>query len=102
MGALMEACDDPYLMLALHIVTHYGLPHIRMAVEDDDWLRQRMREECYNLDFSGPFLDTIMEHLDEHKRLWLRKELKDLADALFTQLDLKLLRRRILQIVALS
>lgn len=98
----MNPYDDPYLMLAYYIVTHYSLPYIKRAIEDDEWLRDRVCEDCIGLDLAGPFLDTIMEDLDNHNRLWLRGRLKELGEQLFTRLDTKRLRKRILQIVALS
>lgn len=98
----MNPYDDPYLMLALYIVTHYSKTYIKRAIEDDQWLRDRVCEDCMGLDLAGPFLDTIMEDIDSHKRLWLRARLRELGEELFTQLDVKRLRKRILQIVALS
>lgn len=94
--------DDQYLMLALYIVTHYSTAYIKRAITDDEWLRDRVCEDCMNLDLAGPFLDTIMQDIDNHKRLWLRGRLKELGAELYTQLDVKRLRKRILQIVALS
>lgn len=96
----MNPYDDPYLMLALYIVTHYSLPYIKRAIYEDDWLRDRVCEDCVNLDLAGPFLDTIMQEVDEHDRLWLRRHLQELGRQMFTKLDLKRLRKRILQILA--
>lgn len=92
--------DDAYLMLAYYIVGHYNEKQIRQAIYDDDWLKARVQEDCMNLDLCGPFLDTIMQDVDEHNRLWLRAHLKKLGSELFTKLDLKKLRKRILQIIA--
>lgn len=98
----MNLYDDPYLMLAYYIVSHYPIKTIRQAIYDDDWIKARVQEDCMNLDLCGPFLDTIMQYIDEHKRLWLRRQLKQLGAELFTQLDIKLLRKRILQIIVLQ
>lgn len=89
-------------MLAYHIVSHYSLPQIRRAIYEDEWLKARVQEDCVNMDLSGPFVDTIMQYLDEHDRLWLRRHLKALGAELFTKLDVKQLRKRILQIIALT
>lgn len=94
--------DDPYLMLAYHIVAHYPDSVLKRAVYEDEWLRARVQEDCMALDLAGPFLDVIVEHLDEHNRLWLRGRLKELGAELFTQLDVPRLRKRILQIIAVS
>lgn len=98
----MNAYDDPYLRLALYIISHYPTQQIRRAVEDDEWLRARVREDCMELDLAGPFLDTIMQDIDIHNRLWLRARLKELGDAMYTQLDVKRLRKKIIQLIALS
>lgn len=98
----MNAYDDPYLMLAYYIVTHYGLPDIKRALTEDAWLEARVCEDCIGLDLAGPFLDAIMEYVDQHKRLWLRERLKALGKEMFTQLDLKRLRRNIIRLVVLS
>lgn len=99
---MTHAYDDPYLRLALYIVSHYPIQQIRRAIEDDDWLRARVREDCMELDLAGPFLDTIMQDIDVHKRLWLRVRLKALGDEMFTQLDIKQLRKKIIQLIAIS
>lgn len=99
-GEKINPWDDPYLMLAYHIVAHYSPVQIRQAIYEDDWLKARVQEDCVNLDLCGPFLDTIMQYVDEHDRLWLRGHLKRLGAELFTKLDVKLLRKRILQIIA--
>lgn len=98
----MKTWDDPYLMLAYYIVSHYPVKTIWRALEDDNWLKMRVQEDCMDLDLKGPFLDAIMQGVDEHNRLWLRGKLKELGAELFSKLDVKLLRQRILQIVVLS
>lgn len=103
MGTGVDEIDnDAYLMLAYYMVGHYTIKQIRQAIYDDDWLKARVQEDCINLDLGGPFIDAIMQDVDEHNRLWLRAHLKALGAELFTKLDLKRLRKRILQIIALS
>lgn len=92
--------SDPYLMLAYYIVSHYPAPQIQRAIYEDDWLKARMQEDCMNLDLGGPFIDTVMQDIDERDRLWLRRHLKALGAELYTKLDLVRLRKRILQIIA--
>lgn len=102
LGGEINTYDDPYLMLAYYIVSHYPPRIIKRAIYEDEWLLARVQEDCINLDLAGPFLDAIVQDLDEHKRLWLRKHLKVLGEALYTQLDITQLRKRILQIIAIS
>lgn len=101
-GEKTNPYDDPYLMLAYHIVSHHSLPEIRRAITDDNWLRTQVQKDCVELDLAGPYLDTIMQDLDEHNRLWLRARLKELGAAMFTQLDLKRLRANIFRIIVIS
>lgn len=94
--------DDPYAMLAWYIVSHCPTAEIAQALTSEDWIRRQIRQELYTQDFRGPFLDTIMEQLDAHNRLWLRRELNELADALLTQLDIERLRHYISEISGIS
>lgn len=98
----MNVYDDPYLRLALFIISHYPEHQIKRAIEDDEWLKARIREDCVDLDLAGPFVDAIVQDLDTHKRLWLRARLKELGDAFYTQLDVKRLRKKIIQLIVLS
>lgn len=99
---IIDGSNDPYIMLAYYIVSHYSLPAIRRALTDDEWIRGRVQEDCMELDLAGPFLDAVMHDIDQHNRLWLRGRLKELGAAMFTMLDLKRLRKHILQIIVLS
>ena len=102
MGEGLTNYDDPYCMLAWFVVSHFSQAEIAQALTSEDWLRRQLRQECYGQDFRGPFLDTIMEHLDNHNRLWLRRQLNDLADALLTMLDIEKLRHYISEISGIS
>lgn len=101
MGSGLELSNDPYVMLAYYIVGHYSVIQIERALTDEEWLRNRVREDCVGLDLAGPFLDAIMCEVDQHNRVWLRGRLKELGDALFTKLDVPRLRRHIRGIVLL-
>lgn len=101
-GEKINPWDDQYLMLAYYIVSHYSLPEIRRALTDDEWVRTQVQKDCMLLDLCGPWVDAIVQDLDDHKRLWLRGRMKELGAELFTQLDLKRLRRNIFRIIAIS
>lgn len=101
-GARIKDYDDPYLMLAYYIVSHHSIVEIRRALTDNDWLKSQVQKDCMLLDLAGPYLDTIVQELDEHNRLWLRARLKELGAAMFTQLDVKRLRANIFRIIAIS
>lgn len=93
--------DDGYLMLAYYIVSHNLPVHIKSALEDDSWLRSRVREDCLNLDLAGPFIDTIVQDLSPDDRLWLRGRLRALGDDLYSRLDKERLRENISKIAQL-
>lgn len=98
----MHPYDDPYLLLAWYIASHCTMKEIAQCLTDDDWIRRQIRHECYAQDFRGPFLDTIIEELDGHNRLWLRRVLNELADALLTKLDIEKLRHNVSEITGIS
>lgn len=102
MGDGLDSYDDPYWMLAWYIVSHHSRADIVQALTSKEWLLRQLRQECYLQDFRGPFLDTIMEQVDNHHRLWLRQHLNQLADAFFSMLDVTKLRDYISQICGLS
>lgn len=95
----MRVCDDAYLRLALHIISHYPKDEIKQALEDDEWLKARVREECMQLDFSGPFLDTIMQGIDTHNSLWFWNRLREISAIFYQKLDTDQLREKIIQLV---
>lgn len=102
MGKELEDYDDPYSMLAWHIVSHNDLEGITRALHDKEWLLRRLRQECYAIDLRGPILDVIVEEATDGQRLWLRRNLQVLADSLFENLDVQRLRTNILRIIANS
>lgn len=101
-GEKIRDYDDPYIMLAYYIISHHSVIEIRRALTDDDWLRTQVQKDCIALDMAGPYLDAIMQELDEHNRLWFRARMKELGAEMFTQLDLKRLRGNIFKIIAIS
>lgn len=98
----MNEYDDPYWMLAWYVVSHCSQAEVAQSLSNDEWILRQIRHELYVQDFRGPFLDTIMEHLDAHNRLWLRERLNTLAEAMFTKLDLGKLRDYISEISGIS
>lgn len=98
----MNEYDDPYWMLAWYIVSHCSQAEVAQSLSNDEWILRQIRHELHVQDFRGPFLDTIMEHLDAHNRIWLRGQLNNLADALFLHLDIDKLRGYISGISGIS
>lgn len=92
---------DPYIMLAFYIASHFEREEIIKFLTQDEWCRRQLRHEMYALDIRGHFADVVMENLDNHNRLWLRRQLNTLGEALFTQLDVKHLRELVSKITGI-
>lgn len=93
---------DPYIMLAFYIASHFPKEEIQKMLVDDAWVTRQIRQECYALDLRGHFLDLIVENLDNHKRLWLRRLWNEFADGMFSQLDVEHLRELVIRITGIT
>lgn len=93
---------DPYIMLAFYIASHFPKEEIIKFLTDDAWTKRQIRQECYALDLRGHFLDVLLEYMDNHNRLWLRRQWNAFADAMFTQLDVEHLRELVTRITGIK
>lgn len=89
--------DDPYIMLVYWLLANLNRGELRRVLEDDEFIYKMIVKETRNLDFMGPFLDTIVCDLLENKRrMEMCRELDKLSRYFFEQLDLGRLRRELI------
>lgn len=90
---MVNAYDDQYVMLAHHILSVYNPAEVRRMLVDDDFIYRLIIKETRHQDFSGAFLDCIVQTiLDDKRRMEMCHELDKLSGYFFSQLDLERLR----------
>jgi len=90
---MVNAYDDQYVMLAHHILSVYNPAEIRRMLVDDDFIYRLIIKETRHQDFSGAFLDCIVQSvLDNKDRMEMCHELDKLSGYFFSKLDLPRLR----------
>ncbi len=90
--------DDPYIMLAHHLIAYCTTMELARTLVDDEFLKRMLVKEVRNQDFCGPFLDCIVEEiLVDKRRMEFMHELDKLSDYFFENLDLERLRKNILK-----
>lgn len=94
---MVNAYDDQYVMLAHHILSVFNPAEIRRMLVDDDFIYRLIIKETRHQDFSGAFLDCIVQSiLDDKRRMEMCRELDKLSEYFFSQLDLPRLRNDLL------
>lgn len=94
----MQPYDDPYAFLACFLISHMSPPMLEKTLADSDALLRLVRDELYNVDFRGPFLDCIeTEILANSNKVEEKHELNKLADYFFSKLDVDRLRKKVLE-----
>lgn len=94
---MVNPYDDQYVMLAHHILSVFNPAEVRRMLVDDDFIYRLIIKETRHQDFSGAFLDCIVQSiLDDKRRMEMCHELDKLSGYFFTQLDLDRLRRNLL------
>lgn len=89
----MNAYDDQYIMLAHHILSTFNPAEVRRMLVDDDFIYRLIIKETRHQDFSGAFLDCIIQSiLDDKRRMEMCHELDKLSLYMFKNLDLARLR----------
>ena len=92
------AYDDPYILMAHTILSIYDTADIKRMLNDDDFVRRLILRETRLQDFSGAFVDGIVQSiLDNKERMEFMHELDKLADYFWKKLDLKRLRSEIIK-----
>ena len=93
----MNPYDDPYIMLVYWLIANLNVGELRRTLEDDEFIYKMIIKETRNLDFKGPFLDTIVcSLLEDKRRMEMCREVDKLSDYFFSQLDLGRLRRELI------
>ena len=88
--------DNPYRILAAHIVTAFSVPNIKRALTSSSYIRSLIIYEAKTMDVSGPFMDCIDQEIISNDRI--RKKnlcMRQLGEFYFSELDLDRLRKEI-------
>ena len=92
--------DNPYTLLAHHIVGCYRPADVLRILTDNSYLKNRILKEVRDLDIGGHFLDCIIEGiLEEKDRMEYMHELDKLAFYYYSRLDKERLRDEILAVL---
>ena len=92
--------DDPYKILAHHIVGTYRPADVLRCLTDNSYLRTLIVKETRQQDLGGPFTDCIIEHmLEEKERMEWMHVLDRVALHLYSKLDKGRLRDEILAVL---
>lgn len=88
--------DDPYKLLATSLIADNDGLVIRSILHDDDFVRRMIIKETRQQDLTGSYTDCIVQTiLDDKRRMVLMRELDQLSNFLFENLDLERLRKEI-------
>lgn len=80
-------------MLAHHILSVYNPAEVERMLRDDDFIYRLILKETRHQDFSGAFLDCIIQSiLDDKRRMEMCHHLDELSKYFFKNLDLNRLR----------
>jgi hypothetical protein len=92
--------DDPYKILAHHIVSAYRPADVLRTLTDNSYLKTLIIKEVREQDFGGHFIDCIIENiLEEKDRMEYMHKLDELAVYYYTRLDKGRLRDEILAVL---
>lgn len=92
--------DDPYKILAHHIVSTYRPADVLRCLTDNAYLKTLVIKEVRLQDFCGHFLDCIIENiLDDKERMDYMRKLDELALYYYSKLDRGRLRDQILTVL---
>ena len=89
--------DNPYTLLAHHIVGSYRPADVLRVLTDNSYLKTLVTKEVRNQDLGGHFVDCIIENiLDDKDRMEYMHQLDKLAMYYYSRLDRGRLRDEIL------
>lgn len=90
--------DDPYKILAHHIVGFYRPADVLRVLSENAYIATLIQKEVRDLDICGNFLDCIIEDiLSNKKRMEYMGRLDELSRYYYSQLDRERLRKEIRQ-----
>lgn len=100
MEDVLNPYDDPYVMLAYRLLADLNIGDIRRVFTDEEFIQKMIIKETRNLDFCGPFLDTIVESiLVDKRRMEMCVELDKLSAYFYKNLDLERLRKELAALI---
>ena len=88
--------DDPYRVLAAHIVSIFSVPSIKRILTNSAYIKSLITFEAKNMDIRGAFLDCVDQELVANDMI--RKKnvyLKQLGEFYYSELDVERLRNEI-------
>ena len=89
--------DDPYKLLAYHIVGTFRPADVIRCLTDNSYLKTLIIKEVRQQDMGGNFIDCIIENiLEEKDRMEYMHQLDNLAQYYYSRLDRGRLRDEIL------
>ena len=93
--------DDPYRVLAAHLVSVYPTRVLRKILTSTSYIKSMVLQEAKLLDVAGAFLDCIDQEILEHDHLRRKNSyLKKLGEYYYTELDILRLRSEIRKFAA--
>ena len=88
--------DNPYRILAAHIVSVFSVPNIKRALTSSSYIKSLIVHEAKTMDVSGAFIDCIDQEIISNDRIRKKNEqMRQLGEFYFSQLDLARLRKEI-------
>lgn len=92
----MNEYDDPYIMLAHKIISMHNRAEIERILTDNEFVFKLILKETRLQDFSGAFLDCIIEDiLNNKRRMEMCHQLDQLSKYFYEKLDIKRLRKEV-------
>lgn len=92
--------DNPYRILAHHIVGNYRPADVLRVLTDNSYLRTLISKEVRQQDLGGHFIDCIIENILEDKdRMDYMHALDKLSEYYYSRLDKGRLRDEILAVL---
>lgn len=88
--------DDPYILLAHHIVGYYRPADVHRILTDSAYIKNCITKEVRGQDLCGHYIDCIIENiLDDKDRMKFMHALDQLADFFYSRLNKERLRSEI-------
>lgn len=100
MNTYLYDYDDPYRLLAYHIVGTYRPADVIRVLTDNSYLKNLISKEVRQQDLGGHFVDCIIENILEDKdRMEYMHALDKLSEYYYSRLDKERLRDEVLAVL---
>lgn len=96
MEQIVDACDDPYKILALNLMSSCSDTELTRIMHDVKAIKRHIAREVKNVDFCGYFLDCLMVDLvktGRHRSIGTTME--KTVDFFYNELDVPRLRKEL-------